>query len=90
MRTQHQLLVGWLVFWIAALWLLPNTQQWLDKHKPAFDFYQTSGKDRGLILRLFPNWTWSPAIPWALCMGTVLAVSVMGLSQVTEFLYWQF
>src|SRR3546814_5646530 len=33
-----KLLVAWLAFWIAFLWILPTTQELMRNFNPAFDF----------------------------------------------------
>ena len=64
--------------WVAALsgiaFLLPNTQQFIDRHEP----------------RLKNTLTWRPTRAWAIAIGAMFAAGVLTLSSVTEFLYFQF
>jgi hypothetical protein len=71
-------------FWIAALFAIarfaPNTQELMASARPALGY----GPAGGARLR------WRPSAAWALSTGTVTAVALLALSQVSEFLYFQF
>ena len=78
-----------LLIWILGLLLisvaLPNTQQIMRRYRPAFETY------KGEILRL--RWRileWRPTRIWALFSSTIFVLAVLGLTRVSEFLYFQF
>ena len=87
--------VLWLVLWVSVLWFWPNTQQWLARLRPAFDF-----SSRQLLADplLFPvsKKIWRRTIAWrpdarhALPLGVATAISLLSLQRVSEFLYFQF
>lgn len=71
--------------WIAALFLIarffPNTQEVMAAHEPAWDADEVR-RPRRLL--------WRPERRWALVTASLLAAGVLALSQVSEFLYFQF
>jgi D-alanyl-lipoteichoic acid acyltransferase DltB (MBOAT superfamily) len=74
---------AWL--WIAGLFavalLAPNSQQIVGRFRAALDF-----DPRYAARRL----AWRPSPRWAVTMGIVAATGTLALSQVSEFLYFQF
>ena len=74
-----------------AVWLFPNTQEWLGRFRPALDYAEAPAETgRGAV----PQWTarfwWKPEWPWALAMGGLALFTLTQLSRVSEFIYWQF
>lgn len=64
---------------------LPNVQQIMRRYRPAFETY------RGEIPRLRQQWLeWRPTPVWAAFSGVMLALALMGLTHVSQFLYFQF
>jgi alginate O-acetyltransferase complex protein AlgI len=59
---------------------LPNTQEIMAKVRPA--------------LRVFPKApryiVWQPTVRWAVFTACVFLIALLHLSQITEFLYFQF
>jgi alginate O-acetyltransferase complex protein AlgI len=74
---------------IAALsgvvWFAPNTQQIMARFEPGLPTY--SGALRPTRWRLL---RWRPSPAWALLTALVSVFGVLGLSGVSEFLYFQF
>lgn len=71
-------------YWIGALlliaWSMPNCQQLLDSYRPGLDRPLTPpGRLR-----------WQPTIGWSIVVGSFGAVSMLNMSKVSEFLYFQF
>jgi alginate O-acetyltransferase complex protein AlgI len=63
----------------------PNTQQWMNKFKPAFETY--NGEIRTLTL----HWMhWRPSKCWAAIIAIIFVVSTLNLTRISEFLYFQF
>jgi len=81
----------WLIFWVCLLWTTPNAQQWLAKTD-----MNDANKDVPLMnfktsrLKYFPLFAWNPSITWAIVVSGILACSLLSLSQVSEFLYYEF
>jgi D-alanyl-lipoteichoic acid acyltransferase DltB (MBOAT superfamily) len=66
-------------------YLLPNTQQIMGRYKPAFEIYKNEISYKGY------SWLeWSPKFSWALLISLVFSLSVLSLTKITEFLYYQF
>jgi alginate O-acetyltransferase complex protein AlgI len=59
-------------------WLAPNTQE-LTGYEGTSDLRPPAAAVQ-----------WSPTLRWGLATGTLLAVSIMSLSHISEFLYFQF
>ncbi len=87
--------IGWLVLWVGLLWFVPNTQQWLARMRPAFDFSMRDLKADPLLVPVSAaSWrqvfAWRPAPVQAVGLGIATAVSLLSLQRVSEFLYFQF
>jgi alginate O-acetyltransferase complex protein AlgI len=71
---------------LAAVWLLPNTQEFMRSFHPA---YESVAKPKGWIAQL----RWQPERWWTWCsVGILLALCILTMSpaRVSEFLYYQF
>jgi D-alanyl-lipoteichoic acid acyltransferase DltB (MBOAT superfamily) len=77
--------------WIVALFLIaclaPNTQEIMARVAAALPSAIATATQGG---RLAARLTWRPNTAWAMGSGLALAVCVLSLSQVSEFLYFQF
>lgn len=71
-------------------WFTPNTQQWLGKYNP---ITIRQSEEKGILSwrdRLWHKLQWQPNQFWAVT-GAILAVaSLLSLTRVSEFLYFQF
>jgi D-alanyl-lipoteichoic acid acyltransferase DltB (MBOAT superfamily) len=89
MAAEHLVDLAWLVFWIAFLWLLPNTQQWMARFQPSINVPEAD-----LLPPAFPRFwqrlQWQPTPAWALVTVGLAVISVLSLSRISEFLYFQF
>ncbi len=81
----------WLVALFAAAVLLPNTQQVMRFAAPALhDFTGGTRNEVRFLPRLPESWCWRPTAGWALAAGFLMATGLLGLTSVSEFLYFQF
>ncbi len=64
---------------------MPNTAQFMARHTPALDVYEWTRRSASRKW-----WQWRPTVPWAVGLALLAAVSMMGLTSVSEFLYFQF
>jgi len=76
----------WLIGLGAVAFLLPNTQQLMERYEPALGFRIGQGEEARLLGRM----RWRPNLAWAILLATALAWGVLKLSGPSEFLYWQF
>jgi len=76
----------WILGLSALAFFAPNTQQVLANYEPALGFDRATAYKAGLRLRL----SWSPSLPWAAALATIVAVGIIHVAGVSEFLYWQF
>lgn len=91
-ESQDIISVAWLIWWLAVLWILPNTQQWLSRFRPALDYNKHHGLlDRRVsMLDRFSCFHWRPIMLWGIYGGLLFSVSLLSMSRVSEFLYFQF
>ncbi len=80
---------GWEQWWrlgvlLLVVVLLPNTQTWLRRYRPALNFGVE--KDSGLFRLVAWRMNW----PWAAATSGLLIFTLLNLSNVSEFLYYQF
>lgn len=73
--------VAQVALYFAIVWILPNSQQIMERFSPALGQIQ---KTRFGILQ------WNPSVRWALLMGVAGSLAIASLSHHTEFLYFQF
>ena len=86
--SDHYIAAGWLVFWLAVVWAWPNTQQWMARMHPALDDHvKPQPQPLGW---LWQHVLWQPTRSWALITAAVGIVAMLGLSRISEFLYFQF
>lgn len=70
---------------LIAVWKLPNTQEILVHYQPALDTDAFVGKPAERRW-----WHWRPSNAWAAVTAFVFLLSLLSLTRVTEFLYFQF
>lgn len=79
---------SWGVVWVAALgtiaFLAPNATQIMYRFKPAFEIYP------GQVQRFHVWFEWRPTLGLACALAMVLFYTVTKLTNVSEFLYFQF
>ena len=82
--------------WMAALLLLalipPNILQIMRPWEPAITLPAPYLKDGKLapFSRAFSRLQWQPSAGWAVGLAATSVLGILALSQVSEFLYWQF
>jgi len=79
-------ILRWLVGLGLIAFLLPNTQQLLERYEPALGFSIAPGDEAAVLGKL----RWQPTLVWAILLATALGWGVVQLSGPSEFLYWQF
>jgi hypothetical protein len=77
---------SWIVALFAVACFLPNTQQIMARVEPALPAAVELVRG-GWLGRLL---AWRPSPVWAVASGVALAMGILSLSQVSEFLYFQF
>jgi len=91
-------LVLWLIFWLAVVWFLPNTQQMLARWHPAFNYGLAERQRDPPLLERVPSLTrvlpwrleWRPNAAAAVLIGALAALAFLNLHHVTEFLYFKY
>jgi len=73
---------AWLV--ILLIMAMPNTQQFMSNYNPAFETYKSNFiKNKWKI-------SWSPTIFWSIIIIIMFIFSIHKMSNISEFLYFQF
>jgi putative copper export protein len=77
---------------LLVVWLLPNSHQLLARFEPTLEYANRQMAEAQF--NAIPNWTrwlvWRTRVAWALGIAVLAVFSVLGLSRVSEFIYWQF
>ena len=68
-----------LLFGLAVIWLLPNTQQWMAKYQPAWE-----------AVRAPSRWSWQLTRKYGAVGGALFALTLLMLTRESAFLYFQF
>ncbi|MEO6021610.1 MAG: MBOAT family protein [Burkholderiales bacterium] len=76
----------WIVGCLVFVWWLPNTQQLMRNYEPALAS-QLKSENWGVSKQ---SLAWAPTGKWAVLMAVMLAWGILGMSRVSEFLYFQF
>ena len=74
---------------LAVVWLLPNTQQWMGRWRPAYEYGRGVchwARDDGPLWRI----RWAPNAAWGLVVAAMAAFAVARMARATEFIYYQF
>jgi alginate O-acetyltransferase complex protein AlgI len=90
---EDKLSVAWLAFWILFLWVMPTTQELMRNFNPAFGFRAAPPAPFlriPALMRAQAALVWRPNLAWAAATALIAAGAVMGLTRVSEFLYFQF
>jgi alginate O-acetyltransferase complex protein AlgI len=74
----------WIVPLLSIAWLLPNTQE-IMRRAPVW--LEIAGYYREPAERWL---TWRPTLGWSMAASALLVAGVLGLSQPTQFIYFQF
>ena len=74
------------VLCLALVWLLPNTQQWMRRYKPALGLSPLPGGQLGR--RRW--WQWRPTPAWAAFVLLLVLGVIYQFDKLSEFIYFQF
>jgi alginate O-acetyltransferase complex protein AlgI len=74
---------------MAFVWFLPNAQDLFVRFKPALQYGRSLDRRRANVAGLF-RVLWRPTPQWAVFVAIISVVSVLQMSKVTEFIYYQF
>lgn len=82
--------IAMIVFLYTIALFFPNTQQWLASYQPALGYRPTPSQQPKWLVKIWDRWQWQPNLYWAAITSAIAVGSVLGLSQVSEFIYFQF
>jgi alginate O-acetyltransferase complex protein AlgI len=74
------------------VWGLPNTQEWLARYQPALGLAaaeKEAAPRRGLVA-FWSRLAWQPNPLWAVLLAALAVFTFTQMSNVSEFIYWQF
>ena len=72
----------WILTLIVIVLLVPNTQQFMGRYRPAFEVYKDEISPA--------KWYWRVSQTWAVVVSVIMTAAILNLSRVSEFLYFQF
>lgn len=73
--------INWILVSLLIVWLAPNTQQMMVNFKPALNITE-SGTAKRLL--------WKPSYSWLVASVICAVFSILSISEVSEFIYFQF
>jgi alginate O-acetyltransferase complex protein AlgI len=68
---------------LCIVWLLPNTQQFMERYQPALGMIAQSQSRQGW-------WHWRPNGAWLSAIVIAATVGILSLNEISEFIYFQF
>ncbi|MGF1498607.1 MAG: MBOAT family O-acyltransferase [Elainellaceae cyanobacterium] len=77
---------------MVIVFYFPNTQQWMARFEPGLNFnpvHELQHHPRWLTI-VWKNSEWRPTVLWAGLTSAIAVIAFLGLSQVSEFIYFQF
>ncbi|NEP78081.1 MAG: MBOAT family protein [Okeania sp. SIO3B3] len=74
----------WIFSLLLIVWLIPNTQQWMENYEPALNYQATK------TLKLWQKVRWQPSNIWVVISTVITLVAIFHISQDNEFIYFQF
>ena len=74
----------WIFSLLLIVWLVPNTQQWMENFEPGLNYQPTK------TLKLWQKFRWQPSNTWVLISTVITLVAIFHISQDNEFIYFQF
>lgn len=80
----HQLII-WILVSLFICWFLPNVQEYMSDHQPALDSFRAETKKPRF------SWlTWKPSFGNSVVIASLASVAVLGLNQLSKFIYFKF
>ncbi len=82
LATEH--ITGVVSFSLAFAFVLvmPNTQQWMARYRPVHD---------NMVFKpIKGDYFWRPTVSWSIAVGVMAMTSLLSMTKVSEFLYFQF
>ena len=76
----------WIIGSMLFVWLLPNTQEIMGRYQPAL----AANEERRQTPLWWSLFIWKPTTSRAVAAAVVLVWGILGISRVSEFLYFQF
>ncbi|MGJ3252727.1 MAG: MBOAT family O-acyltransferase [Elainellaceae cyanobacterium] len=81
-----------LIVVMSIAFFFPNTQEWFSKYSPALGYQPAVSKKHKFrwVIHLQEYLSWQPNQFWAMITAGIAVTSFLGLSGVSEFIYFQF
>jgi len=73
--------IQWIIVSLLVVWIAPNTQQMMANFKPALNLPEDNSATRLL---------WQPSYPWLVASIVCAVASILFISEISEFIYFQF
>ncbi len=81
----------WILTLFPIVLIMPNTQEFMRKFEPALKVYESNDAHS---IQPFSRWinciSWQPGVFFAGCVSIVCALGILALTNISEFLYFQF
>ncbi len=80
--------IMWIILLLLFVWFAPNTQEFMARFDPAINTYGKGGEP--IEPSRFAWLQWQPTFVWAIAISVITVVSILWLTRISEFLYFQF
>lgn len=80
-----------IILLLIIVWFTPNTYQWMGRYNPTLNqLEQSPNSESSRIDKFWRKLSWNPGVVWSSIVGIITGISLLGLTHVSEFLYFQF
>lgn len=81
----------WVLVLLFVALILPNTQQLMSRYSPALSDYRSDPKNSIFFAANLTTFLlWKPTLIWSAGIGLITSIGILALTNVSEFLYFQF
>jgi D-alanyl-lipoteichoic acid acyltransferase DltB (MBOAT superfamily) len=71
------------------VWFAPNTQEWMSQYDPVLEHRKPKARS-GWHLQFWQKLQWQPNGLWGIAISCIIITCILNLSNVSEFLYFNF
>lgn len=79
------LVIFWILGSLFICWFLPNVQEYMSDYQPALEGFRGESRKP-----LFSWLRWKPSFSRVFAISVIAALAILGLNQVTQFIYFRF
>ncbi len=89
LQINHKDLAFEIILLLIIAWFTPNTHEWMGDYNPVLN-HDVNKKNENAATSLRKQLRWKPNNIWSVITGFITVLGLLGLTKVSEFLYFQF